>query len=232
VDATQFNNILTLSPTAILTVRYGFNRFPNLSYQTSQGFNLASLGFDPGYVAAIASPTFPNITDDLAIQPGLQQQFYYVHHSKNFSAVLSKYRAVTISRVASTTGASRRRQRFRQQRGAFTFNGVFTRSTPLTAVSGTGRGPGRHAAGRAFRGTGYIPTKLYEYADYYGPTSRTTSASPRRLTVNAGAALGARVRPAGEEITRMVVGFDTAVPNPLAANVTGNQPKAPSSSRA
>jgi hypothetical protein len=41
VDATQFNNVMTLSPTAVLTVRYGFNRFPNVYNAVSSGFNPA-----------------------------------------------------------------------------------------------------------------------------------------------------------------------------------------------
>ena len=30
VDATNLNNIFTLNPTTILSVRFGFNRFPNV----------------------------------------------------------------------------------------------------------------------------------------------------------------------------------------------------------
>src|SRR5205085_3407438 len=59
VDTTQFNNILTLSPTTVLTVRYGFNRFPNYGYQVSQGFNLTSLGLPASYVAQVHSQTLP-----------------------------------------------------------------------------------------------------------------------------------------------------------------------------
>jgi len=42
VDSTQVNSILTLNPTTVLTLRYGFNRFPNYTYETSQGFDLAA----------------------------------------------------------------------------------------------------------------------------------------------------------------------------------------------
>jgi len=225
VDATQFNNILTLSPTAILTVRYGFNRFPNLSYQTSQGFNLASLGFDPGYVAAIASPTFPNITMTSQYSLGYNSNSYYVHHSKNFSAVLSKYRG----RHNLKGGIDYRRihddgNDFANSAGAFTFNGVFTRSTPLTAVSGTGADLADMLLGAPSDGTGYIPTKLYEYADYYGAYFQDDIRISKTLTVNAGLRWE-REYGLQEKNNSMVVGFDTAVPNPLAANVTGNQPK-------
>ena len=74
MDTTQFNNIMTISPTTVLTVRYGFNRFPNYGYQVSQGFNLATLGFDPGLWRRIPSPTFPNVTMTSHVQPGDEQQ--------------------------------------------------------------------------------------------------------------------------------------------------------------
>ena len=74
VDATQFNNIVTISPTTVLTVRYGFNRFPNYGYQVSQGFNLASLGFDPSLRRADSVADVPERHHDVAVQPGHEQQ--------------------------------------------------------------------------------------------------------------------------------------------------------------
>jgi trimeric autotransporter adhesin len=225
VDTTQFNNILTISPTTVLTVRYGFNRFPNYGYQVSQGFNLASLGFDPGYVASIAAPTFPNITMTSQYSLGTNNNFYYVHHSKNFSAGLSKYQG----RHSLKGGFDYRRihddgNDFANSAGAFTFNGVFTRSTPLTAVSGTGADLADMLLGAPSAGTGYIPTKLYEYADYYGAYFQDDIRITQKLTVN----LGMRwEREYGlqERNNSMVVGFDTRTVNPLAANVSGILPK-------
>src|SRR5437016_2763926 len=37
VDSTQLNSIMTINPTTVLTLRYGFNCFPNYSYDASQG---------------------------------------------------------------------------------------------------------------------------------------------------------------------------------------------------
>ena len=225
VDTTQFNNILTISPTTVLTVRYGFNRFPNYGYQVSQGFNLASLGFDPSYVAAVPSPTFPNITMTSQYSLGTNNNFYYVHHSKNFSAGLAKYQG----RHNLKGGFDYRRihddgNDFANSAGAFTFNGVFSRSTPLTAVAGTGADMADMLLGTASAGTGYIPTKLYEYADYYGAYFQDDIRITKSLTVN----LGMRwEREYGlqEKNNNMVVGFDTKTVNPLAANVTGILPK-------
>ena len=225
VDTTQFNNILTISPTTILTVRYGFNRFPNYGYQVSQGFNLATLGFDPSYVAAIASPTFPNVTMTSQYSLGTNNNFYYVHHSKNFSTGLSKFQG----RHNLKGGFDYRRihddgNDFANSAGAFTFNGVFTRSTPVTAVSGTGADLADMLLGAPAAGTGYIPTKLYEFADYYGAYFQDDIRITRTLTVNVGMRWE-REYGLQERNNSMVVGFNTTTPNPLAANVTGILPK-------
>jgi hypothetical protein len=225
VDTTQFNNILTISPTTILTVRYGFNRFPNYGYQVSQGFNLASLGFDPSYVAAIASPTFPNVTMTSQYNLGTNNNFYYVHHSKNFSASLSRFQG----RHNLKGGFDYRRihddgNDFANSAGAFTFNGVFTPSTPVTAVSGTGADLADMLLGAPAIGTGYIPTKLYEYADYYGAYFQDDIRITRTLTVNIGMRWE-REYGFEERNNSMVVGFNTTTLNPLAANVTGILPK-------
>ena len=53
VDTTQFNNLFTVSPTTVITVRYGFNRFPNYSYDMSQGYNLNQLNFSPTLIGQI-----------------------------------------------------------------------------------------------------------------------------------------------------------------------------------
>ncbi|HYW44970.1 MAG TPA: TonB-dependent receptor [Bryobacteraceae bacterium] len=225
VDTTQFNNIVTISPTTVLTVRYGFNRFPNYGYQVSQGFNLATLGFDPSFVSQVPSPTFPNVTMTSQYSLGTNNNFYYVHHSKNFSSGLAKY----AGRHNLKAGFDYRRihddgNDFANSAGQFTFNGVFSRSTPLTAVSGTGADLADMLLGTPASGSGYIPTKLYEYANYYGAYFQDDVRLTKSLTVN----LGIRwEREYGlqEAHNNMVVGFDGNTTNPLASGVTGITPK-------
>ena len=229
VDATALNNFLTLSPTTVLTVRYGFNRFPNYGYQVSQGYNLAQLGFDPSFVASVASPTFPNVTMNSAYSLGTNNNFYYVHHSKNFSAGISKYHG----RHSLKAGFDYRRMHndgndFANSAGAFTFNGVFSRSTPLTAVTGTGADLADMLLGAPSAGTGYIPSKLYEYGNGYGAYFQDDIRVTKSLTVN----LGLRwEREYGlqEANNHMVVGFNGHLNNPLGspgtiqfAGVNGN----------
>ena len=118
---------------------------------------------------------------------GTNNNFYYVHHSKNFSTGLAKYQG----RHNLKGGFDYRRihddgNDFANSAGAFTFNGVFSRSTPLTAVSGTGADMADMLLGAASAGTGYIPTKLYEYADYYGAYFQDDIRITKSLTVNIG----------------------------------------------
>jgi hypothetical protein len=225
VDSTQLNNIMTISPTTVLTVRYGFNRFPNYGYQVSQGYNLAQLGFDPGYIAQIPSPTFPNITMTSMYSLGTNNNFYYVHHSKNFSSQLAKY----MGRHNLKGGFDYRRihddgNDFGNSAGAFTFNGVFTRSTPSTAVAGTGADIADMLLGAPSAGNGLIPTKLYEYADYYGAYFQDDIRVTKSLTVNVGFRWE-REYGVQEANNHMVVGFNQQAVNPLAAGVTGIVPK-------
>ncbi|MBS1855748.1 MAG: TonB-dependent receptor [Acidobacteria bacterium] len=225
VDATQFNNILTISPTTVMTVRYGFNRFPNYSYQVSQGYNLASLGFDPSFIASVASPTFPNVSMTSQYSLGTNSNSFYVHDSKNFSAGIARYQG----RHSLKGGFDYRRihadgNDFSNSAGAFTFNGVFTRSTPLSSAGASGADLADMLLGAPAAGTGYLPTKLVEFADYYGAYFQDDIRITRSLTVN----LGLRwEREYGlqESANHLVVGFDTRTVNPLAANVSGILPK-------
>lgn len=217
VDATAFNSVLTVSPTTVVTVRYGFNRFPNLGYQVSQGFNLATLGFSPAYVAAVPSPTFPNIGMTSQYSLGTNNNYYYVHHSKNFSAAIAKYAGIHNLKG----GFDYRRihddgNDFGNSAGQFSFNGVFTRSTPLTAVSGTGADLADMLLGAPASGSGYVPTKLYEFADYYGAYAQDDLRVTKSLTVNVGLRWEREVG-LQEAHNNMVVGFDTATINPLGA---------------
>src|SRR5262249_2800787 len=54
VDATQANATLTPTPTTVVFLRFGFNRFPNRTYQlASDGFDLTKLGFPASYVSQL-----------------------------------------------------------------------------------------------------------------------------------------------------------------------------------
>ena len=65
-DATAVQNVFTISPTLVLTVGYGFNRYYSDTLQYSIGFNqgngFGGAGFPSTYVSQLQSPTFPTVT--------------------------------------------------------------------------------------------------------------------------------------------------------------------------
>jgi hypothetical protein len=94
-DATQVNNTLTVNPTTVVAIRYGFNRFPNDSFTRSRGYNLAALGFSPAVVSAFSHPVFPPINFQ-NYYPGDQMgaaanNSFYVPYSRQFVASIAKY---------------------------------------------------------------------------------------------------------------------------------------------
>ncbi|ADW69922.1 outer membrane beta-barrel protein [Granulicella tundricola] len=110
VDAIGIQNTITITPTTLLTVGFGFNRFPNNTLDISNGFNQSTLGFPANYAAAISKPAFPEITTDSGLsQEGTANSGPAVYFSRNFVVGLSKslgkhslktgyvYRAISLS---------------------------------------------------------------------------------------------------------------------------------------
>ena len=216
VDATAINNSFTLSPTTILNVRYGFNRFPNYGYKASQGFNLASLGFPASAVSQIPNPTFPIVNFTSAYSLGTNNNFYYVHSSKNFSTNVSKF----IGKHSLKAGFDYRRiaAAGNDLDGAngqfqFTFNGQFTGNEFADLLTGY-----------PYSGDGYVAKKLSDYANYYGAYIQDDYRVSRKLTLNYGLRwereLGLQ-----EMNNGLITNFASTSANPLAANVNGITPK-------
>ncbi len=216
VDATAINNSFTLSPTTVLSVRYGFNRFPNYGYKASQGYNLGSLGFPASVVNAIQNPTFPIVNFSTAYSLSTNNNFFYVHSSKNFSTSVAKY----IGKHSLKAGFDYRRISAAGNdldggdgQLAFTFNGTFT-----------GNELGDLLTGYPYAGDGYLANKLNDYANYYGLYVQDDFRITPKLTLNYGLRwereLGLQ-----EVHNGLITNFATTQANPLAANVSGITPK-------
>ena len=216
VDATAVNSDFTVSPTTVVSVRYGFNRFPNYGYKASQGFNLASLGFPSSIVSQIQNPTFPIINFNTAYGLSTNNNFFYVHSSKNFSASVAKY----IGKHGLKAGLDYRRisavgNDLDGGNGqlAFTFNGAFTGNEFADLLTGY-----------PYAGDGYLANKLNDYANYYGLYAQDDFRVTPKLTLNYGLRwereLGLQ-----EAHNGLITNFATTAANPLAANVTGLSPK-------
>ncbi|HEY0161198.1 MAG TPA: carboxypeptidase regulatory-like domain-containing protein [Edaphobacter sp.] len=92
VDAIGIQNTVTLNPTTILTVGFGFNRFPNDTQDISNGFDQSTLGFPGYYVAAQSKKSFPRITTDgtSLVNEGTSNSGPAVFFSRNFVVGIAK----------------------------------------------------------------------------------------------------------------------------------------------
>ena len=218
VDATQVNTTITPSSTWVLAVRYGFNRFPNIGTQKSQGFNLASLGFAPSFVSNVPSPTFPNVSMQTAYSLGTNNNFNYIHHSKNFGASMSKY----LGRHGFKFGYDFRRLHddgldFGNSAGAFTFDNRFTRANSNSTSSLSGADLADMLLGAPAAATGYIPSVLREYVDYHAFFVHDDFRISPKLTINAGVRWE-RESGLHEANNLLITGFDSTAMNPIGAS--------------
>lgn len=227
VDSTQLNNLFTINSTTVLAIRYGFNRFPNYSYDVSQGFDLSSLGFPASYVNSVprALSQFPYISMSSLYSLGVDDNnSYYVHASDNFSAMASKF----VGRHSLKVGFDYRKIKTagndaNDAAGSYSFNGIFTQSTPTSAGTG-GSDLADLLLGYPASGAIYTSTKLTQFADYYGAYIQDDFRVAPKLTLN----LGLRwEHETGlqEANNGILVNFDGSATNPLAADVTGITPK-------
>ena len=117
VDATSIQNTITLTPTTLLTVGFGFNRFPNNTLDISNGYNQATLGFPANYTNAITKPAFPQITTDAGLSAeATANSGPAVYFSRNFVVGVAKslgkhslktgyvYRAISVSFTNTSNG--------------------------------------------------------------------------------------------------------------------------------
>ena len=205
VDATQLNNILTPNPTTVISLRYGFNRFPNVRDAFSQGFNVASLGFPASFTNGIQYTKFPRILNQTFTNLGsLTETINAVWHSKNFLASVSKY----AGRHSFKTGFDYRVINadfinYLDSAGQFTFDSSFAGSDLANLLLGF---PTSGSAPQVVK----LNTFIHYYAGYFHDDFRVN----KSLTLN----LGLRYEwetGLGERNNQFTVGFDRNAANPF-----------------
>jgi hypothetical protein len=212
VDATALNNIFTLNPTTVVTVRYGYNRFPNFDYNSSQGFNVPNLGMSPNFVNPAAAE-FPQMNMSSLYSLGDSGDWsYYDEASHNFSASVDK----SIGRHSIKAGFDYRRivsagSSVNCTTGCYTF---YTDSS--LAQSNTGVDLADLLLGVPFERTADNSTKLTDFVPYYGWYVQDNFRWNSKLTIN----MGIRWEHEGglyEQNNGLITGFNTTVPNVLAS---------------
>ncbi len=221
VDATALNAILTPSPTMVVSLRYGFNRFPNFTEGVSAaaGFNEASLGFPSNFLNGVQSQYFPQITlngESLSNVSKTYSNFY----SKNFLASVSKY----IGRHNLTFGFDYRvinsGPTISTNAGSFTFNGVFSRQYPTVTSTTTGADFADLLLGYPSAGSVNTAQPVNVFARYYAGYLQDDIRVNSKLTVNVGLRYEYETGEA-EVNNNIAVGFNQSQVNPIGAGVTG-----------
>ena len=215
VDTTQLNNLFTINPTTVLAVRYGFNRFPNYSYNKSQGYNLGALGFNSGFANSIpaALSQFPYISmSSMSVLGVSDNNSYYVHASDNISASVNK----ELGKHSLKMGFDYRKIKAAGNDANdpnFAFSGIFTQS--INTSSGTG---GADLAdlllGYPVSGAAYSSTKLTDFVNYYGLFIQDQYRVSKKLTLNAGLRWEHETG-LQEQSNGILVGFNGTTNNPL-----------------
>jgi hypothetical protein len=222
VDAMQANSTISPSPTVVISLRFGFNRFPNKSYQlASDGFDLARLGFPASYVSQLSYRAFPAIsmTGDVASfgGGGFNQSNYY---SRSFSSSVSKFmgrhnlkagwdfRAIHDSGINTVTP------------GAFSFTQAFTSASGTSTIAGTGASIASLLLGYPASGSATKSLPIEDHVHYYGLFVHDDFRTTRKLTLSFGIRYEYETG-LSSELNSLVVGFDRTAVNPIQNQVNG-----------
>jgi len=218
IDATAWNNTLTINPTTLLTLGYGYSRYYSTVPQYSNGFDQTSgfggVGFPAGYVDQLQSKTFPTITLSgitNAASLGAANTGPTIKTQKSFVAVLTK----TIGKQNLKVGYSFRD--FHQASSVETSaNGSFTFTGQYTDASGAVESNGPQAIADLLLG---LPSSasaqinaqgLNQFVHYQSLFIQDDARVTSKLTVNFG--IRYEYEPGQEEASnRYNVGFDPNV---------------------
>jgi hypothetical protein len=226
VDATQANAVITPDATTVVTARFGFNRFPNLTTGINMGFNPSTLGFPTSYSNALQAQYFPEfdlLKSDAGLGFSSVSPDNSVFYSRNFLTSVSK----VIGRHTLTFGFDFRSihtdfTNLQYAAGDYQFNGVFTQEYP-TALNGTGSDIADLLLGYPSAGQVDTTTKLFTYVNYYAGYIQDDFRMSSKLTLN----LGLRYEyetGIKEANNHLVVGFNESAVNPLSSQVSGITP--------
>ncbi len=213
VHALAFNNIISLSPTTVLSLRYGYNAFSDNTTTISAGFDPAQLGFANSFVKDINFKKFPRVNvvgnaygpSNAAFGSAApSDQFYYSH---NLLGSVSKL----IGKHSVKVGADYRRMaidftEYGQASGTFNFNSNETGNAVASMLLGR--------LDFTRQNTAQIAAPLEAYLDYGAVYLQDDYRITSKLTINAG--LRYEIETGLKERNDFfTVGFDRTAASPL-----------------
>jgi hypothetical protein len=222
VDATQANLTYTPTATTVVFLRYGFNRFPNKTYQlASEGIDMSKWGFPKSYLSQLPYDAFPAITMSGDVSSfgagGFSQSTLYSH---SFSASVSKfmgrhsvksgfdYRIINDSGQATVTP------------GAFSFSQAFTSASATSTVAGTGASLASLLLGFPISGSVTRSLPVENHVTYYGFFVHDDFRINKSLTLNFGLRYEYETG-MQSSLNSLIVGFDKNAVNPIQKEVKG-----------
>ena len=215
VDATQVNAILTPTPTMVVAVRYGFNRFPNFSKPTSLGFDLSSLNLPSSYTSLVENPAFPVITmGNMESYGGRATISQSVLHSKSWNATVSKFMGKHSLKVGFDYRQINADQQPTSGPGSFEFSNVFTRKDPTRSDANSGADVATMLLGYPTDGSITVGESFFNFIRYTGIFVQDDVRINTKLTLNFGLRYEYETAPQ-ERDDHFLVGFDANAPSPL-----------------
>jgi hypothetical protein len=210
-----FDNIVTINPTTILDVRYGFARWYQLRQTLSFGFDQRTLGLPDSFVKQLQIPAFPNITVEQYAGLGGQS---YLSNGNDTHTLLASVTHVR-GRHTFKTGVDLRLRRINffnsgNPAGTYAFNRNFTRGpNPNVFYADAGSGVASELLGTAASGgvpyVAGVSIQNFYYAGFLQDDIRLSS----RLTINVG--LRYETESPYTERRNQINWFDTNLPSPV-----------------
>ncbi len=219
VDGLASNAVATLSPTTVLTVRFGQNRFPDFDPNVSNGFKLTQLGFSPAVNALTPGyPAFPGITTGEFTAYGGGNTPWTVYHSQSFDAEVAKfmgkhsikagfdYRLIADASETSTGP------------GTYGFTSGFTSASAAKSVTGSGGGLASMLLGDPASGSITAGSFFNDYTHYTAFYIQDDYRITPKLTLNFG--FRGEHEPQPEETNnKLTVDANLNATNPLQASI-------------